>query len=44
MSTERVQEILGTLQKRQEENKLNYYQPIDFKRLSMKQDLKQISD
>ena len=32
MSTERVQEILGTLQKRQEENKLNYYQPYKFQK------------
>ena len=35
MSTEqeRIEEIISTLKKRQEENRLNYYQPYRFQRL-----------
>ena len=32
MSTTQVQEILSTLKKRREENKLNYYQPYKFQK------------
>ena len=32
MSTERIQTILGELNKRQEENRLNYYQPYEFQK------------
>ena len=31
-NNERIQEILKTLNKRQEENRLNYYQPYDFQK------------
>ena len=31
-NNERIQEILKTLNKRQEENKLNYYQPYEFQK------------